>query len=283
VTFFVKKFISQFLMPIPLIMLLYLGGWLLFRFTAYKKMGRVLIASAAICFVLFGYGAGAERYLYRLERMYVPVELNAEGVGKYLGAAIVVLGQGLPEHSDLPLRFQTSSSFQMRLQEGARLNKMIPQSQLVVSLAGEVDVAIKQQYLDCYAKDHGLARDRMHLISEARDTSEEARLALDCVKTNNLFLVTSASHLPRAVKIFTQEINRRKMPMKLAGTKGCERDCGNGEKRLLVPVPCDYTSVATNQYSFHIWDLPLPSINGFSTAQHAWYEWLGNMYEDLRK
>jgi uncharacterized SAM-binding protein YcdF (DUF218 family) len=151
------------------------------------------------------------------------------------------------------------------------------------AVAGEVDVAIKQKYLDAYAKDHGLVRERMHVISEARDTSDEARLALDRARAKILFVVTSASHLPRAIKIFTKELEHRKVPYRVVTVEGVERGCLNSNELLLVPVPCDYTAVAPSQYSFQIWALPLPSLNGFSTFQRAWYEWLGNMYEDLKK
>ncbi len=171
----------------------------------------------------------------------------------------------------------------MRLQEGARLYKELPRARLFISLAGEVDVAIKQKYLDAYAKDHGLVRERMHVISEARDTSDEARLALDRARAKILFVVTSASHLPRAIKIFTKELEHRKVPYRVVTVEGVERGCLNSNELLLVPVPCDYTAVAPSQYSFQIWALPLPSLNGFSTFQRAWYEWLGNMYEDLKK
>lgn len=281
--FILKKFISQFLMPIPFVVVLYLGGWLLVRFTVFKKIGRMLILSAIACFLLFGYGVGSDRYLYRLERTYSPVELNTESIEKCQEPSIVVLGQGLPEKSDLPLRYQTTPSFQMRLQEGARLYKELPRAQLFISLAGEVDVAIKQQYLDTYAKDHGLVRERMYVISEARDTSDEARLALDRMKAKSLFVVTSASHLPRAVKIFTKELEHRKVPYRVVTVEGVGCGCQNRNELLLVPVPSDYTAVAPCQYSFHVWALPLPSLNGFNTFQRALYEWLGNMYEDLKK
>lgn len=270
-------------MPVPFVVVLYLSGWLLIRFTVFKKIGRILKISAITSFLIFGYGVGADRYLYRLERTYSPVELNTESIEKCQESSIVVLGQGLPENSDLPLRHQTSPSFQMRLQEGARLYNAIPQAKLFISLAGEADEAIKQQYFDTYAKDHGLVRERMYVISEARDTADEARLALDRTKAKILFVVTSASHLPRAITIFTKELEHRKLPYRVVTVEGVERGCLNSNELLLVPVPCDYTAVVPSLYSFHIWALPLPSLNGLSTFQHAWYEWLGNMYEDLKK
>ncbi len=270
-------------MPVPFVVVLYVSGWLLIRFTVFKKIGRILKISAITSFLIFGYGLGADRYLYRLERTYSSAELNTERIEKCQESSIVVLGQGLPENSDLPLRHQTSPSFQMRLQEGARFYKELPRSHLFISLAGKVDVAFKQQYLDSYAKDHGLVRERMYVISEARDTSDEARLALDRARAKILFVVTSASHLPRAIKIFTKELEHRKVPYRVVTVEGVERGCLNSNELLLVPVPCDYTAVAPSQYSFQIWALPLPSLNGFSTFQRAWYEWLGNMYEDLKK
>lgn len=282
--FFIKKFISQFLMPIQLVFLCYLTGWLLTRFSRSKWMGNFLIGCASVLFLLFGYGVGAERYIYHLERSYPSIELDAVGVEPLRGAAIVVLGQGIGEKSDLALRYQTGATFQMRLLEGMRLYRKIPEAQMYISLAGETNITNKERLLDDYAQEHDLKRIRLHLITSARDTSDEARLALEQVKTNRIVIVTSATHLPRAVKIFSKELTRRKVPYAVV-PGGVVSDVGS-ELRLgymLIPAPCDYLCTAlSGPMKVQVWALPLPSVDGFRVTQYAYYEWLGNLYESLR-
>ena len=280
--FFIKKFISQFLMPIPLIFEFLIIGWLLTRFSRFKKTGRCSTGLAVLMFIFFSYGIGAKNYLYRLERLYQPVELDAENRMVLRGSSVVVLGQGVPDGSNLPLRYQTGSSFQMRLQEGLRLCRQISDAQMFVSLAGEADRQKKTQYLCDYAQEHGLNRERIHLISTARDTADEARLSLGLINTNYVIVVTSASHLPRAIKIFSKELRRRQRPFSVLGAGVMPKASGDARLgQMIVPAPCDYSSAAPPEFVFHWWALPLPSVDGLCVTQQALYEWLGNLHEDL--
>jgi len=280
--FLIKKFISQFLMPTPLVFELFLFGWLLTRFSRYKQTGKCLKGLAIFLFFCFGYGIGAERYLYPLERRYPPLELKVAGSASLQGAAIVVLGQGFPEKSDLPLKYQACASFQQRLQEGMRLYRIIPDAKLFVSVAGAVDCSVKSQFIDEYAQEHDLKRTGIHLITTARDTSDEARLTMELVKTNRIVLVTSASHMPRAVKVFTKELARRGMRYTVSpGGMLPRADCDGRLSHMLIPAPCDYLYVARSGATFRLWALPLPSVDGFRMTQCALYEWLGNLYEDM--
>lgn len=284
--FFVKKFISQFLMPIPLVCELFLFGWLLTRYSKYKRSGRYVSGLAIVLFFVFGYGMGANRYLFNLERCYPPIEWAPADYEAVQGAAIVVLGQGLPENSDLPLRYQAGASFHQRLQEGMRLYRKVPSANLFISLAGDLDVRLKEQFVDEYAREHALKRGGMHLITTARDTSDEARCALDLAKTNRIIIVTSASHLPRAVKIFSKELVRRQMPYSIYRSTVLPK---RGNEQLLnttlIPAPCDYMYEASPDFgfTFRLWALPLPSVDGFGRMQHAIYEGLGNLFENIMK
>jgi len=73
-----------------------------------------------------------------------------------------------------------------------------------------------------------------------------------------LILCTSASHIPRAMKIF--------------------------QKQGLNPIasPCDYTDFDKPECERTFWyRWPLPSGTNFDTSQRALYEWLGNCYERI--
>jgi hypothetical protein len=77
--FEIKKMISQFLMPVPVVTVVFLVGWGLVQFSRYRRTGRVLQGLALLLFVAFAYGVGTDRYLYRLERRYPSVELEDAG------------------------------------------------------------------------------------------------------------------------------------------------------------------------------------------------------------
>ena len=280
--FYFKKFISQFLMPFPLVVLLFMLGAVCIRFTCYKRIGRWMIGCAVLLVLLFGYGLGAESYLFRLERFYPTVELNDMGWESFKGCTIVVLGHGMPKESDIAIRYQTGTSFQMRLQEGMRLYRKIPDARMVVSIAGGASIKRKEEFLDDYAQEHGLKRSGIFLVPSARDTTEEARLSMELVKTNGCIVVTSATHIPRAIKIFAKEFERRSERCRIISSKeGVEH--WNGEKACasLMPAPCDFLITAPSEFRFEMWALPFPSLDGFNLSQRAIYEFLGNLYEDI--
>ena len=282
--FFLKKAISQFLMPMPFIVLLFILGLICVRFCREKRIGRCVISVAALLFLLFGYGVGMENYLYRLERLYPSVELNDMGWESLNGSAIIVLGCGMPKESDLNIRYRTGAGFQMRLQEGVRLYRKIPNSMMIVSIAGDADVKTKESFLDDYAQEHKLNRKSVFLVPSARDTSDEARLSIDMISPNKLVIVTSATHIPRAVKIFAKELKNQNILYEMnpiVKDECCLKD--EQERVSLLPAPCDFLITAPTERRFELWALPFPSLDGFNLSHRAIYEFLGNLYEDMRK
>jgi uncharacterized SAM-binding protein YcdF (DUF218 family) len=314
--FQLKKFISQFLMPMPLVCECFLLGWVLTRFTQYKKTGKVFYLLAFTLVFLFGYGFG-RTYLYNLERRYQPFDPTPEQCEALRGAPVVVLGQGMPLKSDLPMRYQNNAVFDRRLFEGVRVAKLIPESRLIVSMAGEASNSVKQAFLDEYMLQVNFPTNRVTMFTTARDTSEEAKLAnarirecanvgmrefangtsnqvssfkglsavgitkVDQVSTNTfahsstralpaeapipaftnsriraLILTTSASHIPRSMKIF--------------------------QKQGLNPIaaPCDYTDSEKPKKEWKSWyQWPLPNGKNLDHSERALYEWLGNLFE----
>jgi uncharacterized SAM-binding protein YcdF (DUF218 family) len=323
--FALKKFISQFLMPMPLVCECFLLGWILTRFTKYKKTGKCFSFLALFLFLLFGYGFG-RTYLYNLERRYPPFDPTPEQCEALRGAPVVVLGQGMPVKSDLPLRYQNNPVFERRLFEGVRVAKLIPESRLIISMAGEASNSVKQAFLDGYMLQVNFPTNRVFMFTTARDTTEEAKLAnarirecanarmRECANyggtqsgitntqpaatssgftnsstralpaeapipafahsstrallstppipafTNSriraLILTTSASHLPRAMKIF--------------------------QKQGLNPIaaPCDYTDSKQPKLKWDSWcQWPLPNGKNIDHSERALYEWLGNLFE----
>lgn len=254
--FTLKRFIAQFLMPIPLVIELFVLGWVLGRFTRFKRTGIVLKGLAGCLFLAFGYGVG-ETYLYWIERKYQPFQPSAEQVAALRGADIIVLAQTFAEKSDLPVRYRGSAGMQLRLLEGIRIAKLIPDSRVLVSMAGEASDNEKAEFLNGFSYLCDLPRSRFVMFTGAKDTSDEAKLSLGLVRTNALVLATSAAHMPRAMSIFRE--------------RGLHP----------IPSPCDYQCIHYEK-EWTWTHLPLPSGGSFRRADNAVYEWLGALYERIR-
>jgi len=208
--FFLKKFISWFLLPMPLILEFFIMGWVLHRYSRFKKMGTALKIFSLLLFLSFGYGIG-DGYLYNLERRYPPFERTPEECEQLRGGVVVVLGQGLPVGSDLPVRYRENHVFTLRLLEGVRVAKCIPDSHLIVSMAGNATESEKRVFLDDFANLFAFPTNRVSMVTTARDTREEVALAYAVISNQvsasgqawpAIVVATSASHIPRSLLIF---------------------------------------------------------------------------------
>lgn len=253
-----KRFIAQFLMPVPLVVEIFILGWALARFTRFKRTGMVCKIMSGCLFLAFSFGFGSH-YIFQIERKYQPFDPSIIECENLRGCNILVLGQGMPTDSDLPIRYRVNATFCQRLFEGVRVSRLIPESQILVSMAGDAPLKDKDAFIKEFAGTVGLPKERFVLLNGARDTKEEVRLAHQLVRTNRLIVVSSATHIPRALEI------ARKQSISA------------------IPSPCDYTrQVATNAV-YSITALPLPSSHGFELSNKAAHEWLGSIYESLTR
>jgi uncharacterized SAM-binding protein YcdF (DUF218 family) len=251
---FLKRFLGQFLMPLPLVTALFLLGWCLGRVKSQRRAGWLLCLFSGLLFLAFGCGLWNPA-LARLERRHPPFDPAPEECARLRGSDIVVLGQGLAPRSDLPLRFCDNDIFRARMMEAARLARRIPESRLLISMAGPASPAEKRAALDEYAFLFGLARERLVMFAGARDTAEETRAALALARTNApLVLVTSAAHMPRALRL-------------------CAPRPGG-----VVPAPCDY-AVVEDEAAFSSLRLSLPAARNWLNAERLCHEKLGALHE----
>lgn len=255
--FVLKRFIAQFLMPVPLVIEFFVIGWALNRFTRFKRVGTTFKILAGCLFLTFSSGVGSS-YIYRIERQYPPFEPATVESRALRDVDVMVLGQSFAEESDLPLRFWANAPMHLRMMEGVRVAKLIPDSRLLISMAGNAVEERKKGFIDDFAVKYGFERSRIIVITGAHDTADEARLALAEAKSNTVVVVTSAAHIPRAVHIFKK--------------RGANP----------IPAPCDYQMIS-NVKRWRWESLRLPSGGGFRQSEGALYEWLGLKYEELTK
>ncbi|MGE4535393.1 YdcF family protein [Halomonas sp.] len=121
----------------------------------------------------------------------------------------VSLGLGLPGLLLFGLATavgRLSDSSGMRLMEGIRLWRQRPELPLIVSGASrDPDIApVAQGYADA-AAELGVPEDRLVVLDTPTDTGREASAVHDVLgEGSQVVVVTSASHMPRAIHHFQQ-------------------------------------------------------------------------------
>ncbi len=198
--FLLKKFISMFLMPLPLgVFLILLALVLLYR--DKTKAAKLMLALSILWLFFFSYPPVVNRLLYSIESKY-PTLQNAPKHIKY----IYVLGGGHHADESLPITSQLHEASVVRLGEGIRLyHQLHEEASIIVSgyrgLCDPTPHAVMQKRL---ALTLGVKKEKIILSPEPRDTEEEAIAAKKLLGEKPFILVTSASHMTRAMKFFNK-------------------------------------------------------------------------------
>lgn len=195
--FFFKKLISPFLMPLPLGFAMLFAGLCLLWFTKKQKIGKILCTFGILWFFILSLNPAANLLLSPLERTFPKYEPGAQKI-KY----VVVLGGTHISDQRLPVSSQISSASLTRLIEGIIIFRENPGSKLIVSGYSGHDKISNAVIMADIAKSIGV--DSADIIIEPRpkDTKDEARIISDIVMDDPFVLVTSASHMKRAVALF---------------------------------------------------------------------------------
>lgn len=142
----------------------------------------------------------ASDLLLHLEKQYEPLTTMPSGV-KY----IVVLGGGNGGSRRYPPNTRLSSASLSRLVEAIRLYRQNPSSILVLSGGRVFGSRADANVMNNTAMALGVARENMIIEAGSRDTTEESKHLKPLIKDQKFVLVTSAYHMPRAMKIFEKQ------------------------------------------------------------------------------
>ncbi|MFV7770775.1 YdcF family protein [Shewanella marisflavi] len=192
--FWVKKLISQLLMPIPLSVFLLLIAILILR---RRKLVKTLIASSFTILLLLSSQWGSYQLANSLEQQY-PVNNTPMAQG----CVVMVLGSGHDSSISERATLQLSATALARLTEGVRQLGLGQQCQLVVSGWGGSDAIPQAQVMANAAMELGVKPEQIIQFPLAKDTLEEAQFLEWEIGDRPFRLVTSATHLPRAMMIF---------------------------------------------------------------------------------
>ncbi len=202
--FTLKKFISWFLEPTNVCLLLIATGIILLWTKRYLHLGRRVLTAGLVILAIFSNGAVSRWTALSLEQRYKPIpELPADApIPATLESAryISVLGGGGADTAGLSANNQLSQAALSRLIEGVRLMKALPQVKLIVSGSGNRG-ASNAEIMKQAAVALGVESTRVIQFDSPRDTMDEAESIKTVVGTDPFIVVTSAIHLPRAVAL----------------------------------------------------------------------------------
>ncbi len=255
---FLTRLISVFVVPLPIAVLLIGTGVGLLWFSRRQKTGRVLVTAGLGVLLLFGFSIVSGAMIAGLEAGQEPLYPRDKLVKRSMSGPpphwIVVLGSGHVYNPALPPSAQLNSSAVARLIEGIRLYRSLPGSKIFVS--GAPGEPVKHgDMLAAAARDLGVPDDDVVADISAWDTRGEARAVSARVGTEPFILVTSASHMDRALDLFR--------------TLGMQP----------IPAPTDYSGISAPGVTLDDF-VPQPGALGNSTR--AVHEYLGYAWLRLR-
>jgi uncharacterized SAM-binding protein YcdF (DUF218 family) len=195
-----KKLVAPFLMPVPFCVALLLVGLLLLWFTRRQRAGKLFVTAGALLLTLLGYGFASDGLLRSLERRHAPI-ITAEAATRPV-RWIVVLGGGSSSDAGLPPAERLSEASLERLVEGVRLHRQLPGSRLLLSGGSVFGSGSDAEAMHALALELGVEPAALVLDDVSLDTESQAQAVSSQLGGEEFFLVTSASHMPRATALF---------------------------------------------------------------------------------
>ncbi|RJX73754.1 envelope biogenesis factor ElyC [Vibrio sinensis] len=195
--FELKKIVSALVMPLPALLIIGFIGLMLIMFTRKQKTGCFVVLFSFIGIFLIAFQPVSSRLLMPIERQYSAF-LPVDGSIDY----VMVLGSGHVVDDTIPPTSELSRTGLMRLAEGIRIMRIYPGAKLILSGYGGGSEESNARMMAKVALALGVSKSDIILLETAKDTWEEARQAAAFVKHKKLVLVTSASHMQRALNEF---------------------------------------------------------------------------------
>jgi len=192
---FIKQFISFFIQPFGLIFVFFMIGLYFLYKNKYFK-AKIFISFSFFILLLFSYHPFSNFLVKNLEDHYAKYSY-AKSVGY-----IHVLGSGHNDDESQPISSKIGGSGLKRVLEGVILYKNMPNTKIIFTGAksgASVSTAMMNAKL---AIALGVNKEDIIIDETAEDTADEADFAKQTVGDKAFVLVTSATHMPRAMQTF---------------------------------------------------------------------------------
>ena len=197
VLFILKKIVAVLTAPSAVAVLLALAAVAARALRRPKWMTGLLVSSVVVAYVS-SIPIVSDALLRPLERTYS--RLNESGPPPGV-TRIVVLGTSYDPRADRPVTGALATEGVVRAVEGVRLFRVLRLQKLVLSGGRALSPEPSAQGYALLAKDLGVDPSAMVVLDQSDDTAEEARAIHELIGNEPFILVTSASHMPRSVRL----------------------------------------------------------------------------------
>lgn len=248
--FTLKKVVGGMLLPLPLLLLLMALGLGLLWFSRFQRAGKICLSFSWLFLLLLSLQPVADALLKPIESRY-PTWRGATPV-RY----VVVLGGGYTWNPAWAPSSNLINNSLPRLTEGVRLWQANPGARLIFTgAAARTNPVSTAEAGARVAESLGVPRSAIIVLETPKDTEEEAAAVKATVGDAPFLLVTSASHLPRAMIFF--------------------RHAG------LNPLPAPANQLAIES-PLNPWERIIPSPVWLMHSDRVGYETLGRLWQWLK-
>ncbi len=256
--FLLRKFIAVLLFPASICAGLLIAGLALVLFTRRQKLGKVLLSAGVLLFALSTQGAVGDALLGPLESQYPALHDplgGAEREARMRPKWIVALGGGYKYDPRVPVTSRHSGASLHRLIEAIRLQRMVPGAKLILSGGKPFGGTAEGRGMEVLALALGVDPSALLVEERSRNTRDQAVFIGRIVGKDSFILVTSASHMPRAMGMFRKE--------------------GMNP----IPAPTDHRVAESNSPRIFRY---VPSAGALKNTRRAVYEFLGLAWARMR-
>jgi len=244
--FLLKKSVSFFLEPLSLVLLLFMMG-IYYFYAKNEHRAEKFFLTSFFLLLLFSYPPFANYLVKNLENQY-PKYTYKENV-----PYIHILGNGHNADGNQPLSSRISDAGIKRDIEGIIIHNHMPNSKIIFTgYEGKTDISNAQMNA-MLAEELNVSRSSLLINPLPKDTKEEALFTKSIVGDAPFILVTSATHMPRAMMLFKSL----------------------GMHPIAAPTAY-YTT------EFRGW-LRAPNVRSLYLSTIALHEYVGIMWEELKK
>ncbi|MBU4526118.1 MAG: YdcF family protein [Desulfomicrobium sp.] len=248
--FIIKKALGTLVMPLSICLLLFALG-MIYVLLRRSKDAIAPFVLAGLLLYAFSLNTVSGYLIRPLERAYPPLNLTSAEMTKTRVKWVVVLGSGHWTDKSLPPGAMLEEAALYRLTEGIRIANRFPGAILVLSGGKFRDEQSSAQVMAAAAVGLGFDPGRIMLSDKALDTHDEAVHVKTLAGSDAFVLVTSASHMLRAVKLFENQGLRP------------------------IPAPAYYRSKGEPEYF-------IPGATNIKTCHMAVHEYLGLAWSFVR-
>ncbi len=179
------------------LILLLVGLFFLWRKTN-SKAGKLLVTCGCLYLLLGSLPFLPDFLLENIERHYAPYAVGDSGNDDFSDVKfVVVLAAGYSPDQELPITSRFHYEGLVRMVEGVRLHRIIPETGLILSGGRGEAESMKELVVAL-----GVSQESLILETESMSTFDQARFIQAIVGEKRFLLVTSARHMLRSMALF---------------------------------------------------------------------------------